>query len=245
MGLFKKNNDRFADMHNHILPGIDDGSRDVAMTMAMLRIAQKSGITDMIVTPHYKNGRHNAGVGTIDRLINEITAEMEREGLNIRLCPGNEIFYYDGAAEDLAAGKMNSLNGTDRVLIEFQPGEQYVYIRNAVDSILGIGYVPVVAHIERYTCMIDNPQQAEELKMMGAEIQVNASSVAGSLGPKVKKFIIGLLQEEYIDYVGTDAHDDKKRIPDMRKCMAVLRKVCDEDYIRMITCDNALSIIEA
>lgn len=245
MSIFRKNGNRFVDMHIHILPGIDDGSRDIGMSMQMLRTAAKSGITDMIVTPHYKYGRHNASRETIEKLIVELTTEMEREGLEIRLYPGNEVFYYDGAGEDFATGRVNSLNGTDRVLIEFQPGERYIYIRNAVDSVLGSGFVPIIAHIERYTCMLENPERVTELKMMGAEIQVNTGSVIGNLGTKVKRFVTALLQNEDVDYLGTDAHDNSKRVPDTRKCMAVLQKMCDEEYIQMITCDNALSIIEA
>jgi len=245
MSLFRKNENRFVDMHIHILPGVDDGSKDIDMSMQMLRTAAKSGITDMIVTPHFKYGRHNASRETIKKLIEKLTVEMEREGLGIRLYPGNEVFYYDGAGEDFAAGKVNSLNGTDRVLIEFQPGERYVYIRNAVDSVLGYGFVPILAHIERYSCILEEPERVKDLKMMGAEIQVNAGSVTGNLGIKVKRFVANLLQNEDVDYIGTDAHDSSKRIPDTRKCMAVLQKLCDEEYIQMITCDNALSIIEA
>lgn len=245
MSLFKKSDDRFVDMHIHILPGIDDGSQNLETSIQMLRIAAKSGITDMIVTPHYKNGRHNASPATIELLIDKVTAAMRREGLDIGLYPGNEVFYYDGAAEDVAAGRINSLNGTDRVLVEFLPGERYIYIRNAVDAIIGVGYVPIIAHVERYECVIERPELVHELRVLGAEIQINSGSVAGNLGSKIKHFVMELLQDEDVDYIGTDAHDDKKRVPDMKKCAATLRKICDEEYIKMITCDNALSIIEA
>lgn len=245
MGIFTKSNDRFVDMHNHILPGIDDGARDKATTLEMLRIAAKSGITDMIVTPHFKYGRHNASCEKIVRLIEEIESEAENVGIHIKLYPGNEIFYYDGCAEDLVEGKIYSLNDTDRALVEFQPGERYVYIRNAIDTIIGAGYVPVIAHVERYMCILDNPDLAYELRNLGAEIQVNSASIEGRLGLKTKKFVIELLKNEQVDYVGTDAHDFQKRAPEVKKCMAVLHRICDDEYVRRITCDNALSIIEA
>ena len=69
----KTENRRFIDMHCHILPGIDDGSKDMEETMAMLRQATDEGITEFIVTPHYKHGRRNAGPKTIHRLIEEVS----------------------------------------------------------------------------------------------------------------------------------------------------------------------------
>ena len=245
MGLFRHFNDRFIDMHIHVLPGVDDGSRDIEMSLDMLRIAGKNGITDMIVTPHYKNGRHNADSIKIDQLINELTARMREEGITINLYPGNEIFYYDGVAEELEDGKVLSMNGTDRVLVEFMPGERYQYIRNAVDAICGAGFVPIIAHIERYECMLDDISHAREISMMGAEIQINAAAVEGRLGHKVKKYVTSLLKERLVTYVGTDSHDADKRAPETGKCIATLHKLCDEKYVTDIVCDNALAIINA
>ncbi len=243
--VMHKSEDRFVDMHIHILPGIDDGSQSMETTIEMLRIAQKSGTTDMIVTPHFKNGHHNAGYERIVSLIDKVTAVARDEGIDINLYPGNELLYYDGCADDIVAGKICSMNDTDRVLVEFFPGERATYIRNAVDAIISVGFVPIVAHVERYECTVANPELVYELKRMGAEIQINAASVEGKLGLKIKKYVAGLLRDEVVDYIGTDAHDSKRRIPDTRKCMAVLRKICDEQYIENITYNNAMDIISA
>lgn len=247
MSLFSRKQDyRFVDMHIHVLPGIDDGSQNMETTLEMLRIAREEGITDMIVTPHFKQGHHNAGREKIERLIDEVTEAMKAESLDIiHLYPGNEIYYYEGAGEDVAKDLIRSMNGTDRALIEFSPSERYNYIRNAVDEMMGAGFVPILAHVERYMCLVETPDLVRELKEMGAEIQVNASSITGNLGPKVKSFTHRLLKQEIVDYIGTDAHDTGRRAPKVKKCISVLRRLCSDEYLRAITCDNALSIIEA
>ena len=140
---------------------------------------------------------------------------------------------------------MLSMNGTDRVLVEFMPGERYQYIRNAVDAIYGAGFVPIIAHVERYECMLNDIGLVREISMMGAELQVNAASIDGRLGLRVKKYVASLLREHLVTYVGTDAHDEVKRSPEMSRCLATLHKLCDEEYVTGIVCDNALAIINA
>ena len=83
----------FADMHCHILPGID-GAENRQEAMKMLEIAFRAGVTHMIVTPHYKEGHHNASPTTINRLVSSLQDEAAEAGISISLFPGNEIFYF-------------------------------------------------------------------------------------------------------------------------------------------------------
>ncbi|MCM1542854.1 MAG: protein-tyrosine-phosphatase [Blautia sp.] len=241
----EKRSGKMTDMHCHILPAVDDGSRDMGQTMDMLRIAQEEGIEAMIVTPHYKEGRHNASPATIMERIREVQEEAERQGIFIPLYPGNEVFYFDGLSERLENNEILSLNHTDRVLVEFSPTEDHTYIRNALDSIRAEGYVPVLAHAERYGCMVRDWKRVRELKQMDAEIQVNAASACGQLGKQVQRFIHDILQENLVDYVGTDAHDAHGRAPRFQKSYQMLEKKYGALYINGIFYENALTIINA
>ena len=234
-----------ADMHCHIIPGVDDGSPDMETTLAMLRIAHENNIHRMLVTPHYKNGHHNVSPQSLLRRIGEVEAACSAEGIEMKLFPGHEIFYFDGMEEALEEGKFCTMNDTDRVLIEFMPNEQFSYIRNALDKVRGMGYVPILAHVERYACMVDDWHRTAELKEMDIEIQVNAADITGALGGKVKSFVGTLLDQRLVDYVGTDAHDSKKRTPEAGKVLSYLYSKYDADYVRAITLENACALMDA
>lgn len=242
----KTENRRFIDMHCHILPGIDDGSKDMEETMAMLRQATDEGITEFIVTPHYKHGRRNAGPKTIHRLIEEVQEEAKKRALPpIVLYPGQEVFYFADLAEKLEEEDPNilTMNDTECVLVEFMPGERYSTIRNAIDDIRGSGYIPILAHAERCECLVKDWKLIEDLRQLGCEIQINAPSITGALGGTVKKFTHKLLSEQLVDYIGTDAHDAKRRTPSIQKCMDRLYKKYDREYVDAILYENAKNLL--
>ena len=243
--MVKRTKGSMVDMHCHVLPAVDDGSQNMEQTIEMLRIASEEGISAMIVTPHYKDGRHNASVQTILSRIAQVQEEVVRQGIFVDLYPGNEIFYFHGVEDMLDKGHILTLNNTDRVLIEFSPSSDYTYIRNALDGIRASGYVPIIAHIERYECMLRDMTRVKELKNMDIEVQVNVSSAAGKLGSRVQKYIYEMLKGRYVDYMGTDAHDTENRIPEFQECYRKLEKKFDSDYINAVFYENALAIINA
>ena len=212
-GNNKKNAEYIVDVHCHIMPGIDDGSRDITETLEMLKIAQSEGITHMLATP---------------------------QGTDIKLYQGNEILFHDEMCEELDNGRISRINGTDYVLVEFMPSDPYQYIRNSLDEIMSEGYQPVIAHVERYGCMVDDIENVRRLSRMGVEIQVNASSITGDTGKEIKKFVHKLLKEQLVDYVGTDAHRcEGSRTPMMKECSRMLYKKYDEGYVDSILYGNA------
>ncbi len=229
-----------ADVHSHILPGIDDGSESMDETLRMLKTASDEGITHMIATPHYKVGRGSADSETVKQLVNKVQDKLKEAGLNIKIYPGNEVFYNSELAERFRTGRISTLNDTRYVLVEFSPMDTYRYIRNGLDDIIGMGYKPIIAHVERYESMVKEPKNVEALSSLGVGIQVNASSITGEVGRTVKKFVHGLLEDGLVDYIGTDAHSaTDKRKPLINKCASVLYKKYDSDYVTDILYRNA------
>lgn len=237
----KKEAEYMVDVHCHMIPGVDDGSRSMQETLQMLKIAERQGTTHVIVTPHFKNGHHNASPKKVEGLLNDIRAEAEEAGINISLYQGNEVFYYDEMCEELDTGKISTINGTGYVLVEFLPTDTFVYIRNALDNIISEGYTPILAHVERYSCMLDNTDNVSELRQLGVSIQTNASSITGDTGKDIKKYVHKLLKDKLIDYVGTDSHRaEGRRIPGMKACSELLYKKYDKDYVDEILYLNAM-----
>lgn len=218
------------DTHCHIIPGVDDGSRSMQETLKMLTIASDEGISDMIATPHYKRNHRNISTAVISEKLEQIS-ELEKEiGLNVKLHAGEEIYYFSDLSEALRNGQVATMPDGGHVLIEFSPMENYIVIRNAMDGILSSGYTPILAHIERYECIVRDDDAAFDLKNMGVEVQVNASSITGAAGAATKRFTAGLLRNRLIDFIGTDSHGARERTPEIRKCAKLIYKKCDREY---------------
>lgn len=231
------------DIHSHLLPGIDDGARDFETSMEMFRIAGKNGIGAMILTPHYKPVHHNASPATIRRLISEMEEKLAEEKIDIRLYPGNEIYYHSEAVAQALEGGLCTLAGSSYVLVEFNPMDEFEYIRNGLYQFLSEGFRPVLAHVERYRCMTSKTDRTEELTGMGAYIQVNAGSIMGHYGLQTKGFARGLLKKDLVHFVATDAHDAKNRAPELEECARFLTKRFGEDYTRELLYENPMKIV--
>ncbi len=230
---------RIVDMHCHVLPNVDDGAKSVEVSLQMLQIAAEEGITDMIVTPHYQSSRFFTPANVIEEMIAGLAAKAEQMGIHIRLYPGTEIYYRSGLEEQLDEGRLAAMNHTNYVLVEFSPVEDFNYIRNAMEELRGMGYIPILAHVERFQCMLEDVERVRTLKRVGCKISSNAGSIAGDYGFRIKRYTHKLLGEELIDFVGTDAHSAERRSPRMKKCVEVLYKKFEPGYVDAILYGNA------
>ena len=230
----------YIDIHSHILPQMDDGSQSMEQSLEMLRIAESEGITEIFATPHYKSGRLRADSREVSKALQRLQKAAVEEGLEIQLYPGTEIYYRSELEDKLDNGELHTMNGSNYVLVEFSPLEDYSYIRNAMDDILSMGYQPILAHVERYQCMLKDKKRVSELRDMGCGIQANAGSITGDFGFTAKHFLWKLLKEELIDYIGTDAHNADKRKPTMQKCADMLYKKCGQEYADALLFGNAV-----
>ena len=154
------------DIHSHILPGVDDGSKSMEMTAEILSRYAEEGIDRVICTPHQGRELHRPEL--IMQKLGETSSLASEYG--ITLYPGAEIYYYDGMISDLKSGRLLTLNGTRHVLVEFSTRAELEYIPDACYELSLEGYVPVVAHIERYFYL--NKQAYAEIKNNGAEKMV-------------------------------------------------------------------------
>ena len=232
------------DIHCHILPNVDDGSDSFESTIKMLKIAKDEGITRMIATPHFKKGHHNVSPEAAEKLLEEIRTKAENEGISLKFYLGNEVMYFSDVEEVFDEEKIGRINGTDNLLVEFYPDDEYSRIRRGIETLQSMGLTPVLAHAERYLELRKDISKIEHLKTVGAVITVNASSVTGDAGFLTKQFIKGLLRRKLVDMIGTDAHDTSNRAPRMKKCAEYLYSRYDEEYADRILFKNAVELFE-
>lgn len=233
------------DIHSHILPGVDDGAKTIEQSIKMLRFAAEEGIEKIILTPHQKEDHRSVTPKGMEHRINLLKQQMEESGIGIQIFPGNEIFYRHGLGELLDEGKMNTLAGSRYVLIEFFPGEDYRYIRNSLNRVTSFGYWPIVAHVERCVNVSSSIDQLIDLKEdTGCLYQMNASSLMGEAGFRLKAASRKMIKEDLVDFIATDAHNDEKRAPKLQQCAYWLAKKTGEANMRRIMTENPTAIID-
>ena len=231
---------KYIDMHSHILPAMDDGSKSMEMTLAMLRIAEKEGIGTIYATPHCMPGKGHPTLKKVEERIQQVSEAAWDEGIDIELKKGTEYYYIEEMLEWLEEGNVITLGDSQCILVEFEPIAEKTYIRNAVREILGFNYRPVIAHVERYPSLMEkNFSTMSEMKEMGALIQINCDSVINARNWNTKRLIRKMLQMGIVDFVSTDSHRDHGRAPYMEKCASVLTKKYGETYARALTGGNA------
>ena len=209
----------YIDMHSHILPGLDDGSKNMEMTLAMLRVAVEEGIGTIYTTPHCMPGKGHPTLAKVEERIRLVQEAAEAEGIQITLKKGTEYYYIEEMSEWMEEGKIITLGDSHCVLVEFEPYAEEKYIRNAVREILGFGYQPVIAHVERYRNLMERKFAAIQwMREIGALIQVNCASVTGDNGFTTKQNVKSLLKNGLVDFVSTDAHRPEGRAPYIEKC---------------------------
>lgn len=225
------------DIHTHITPGVDDGAKDRATSVAMLKKAKEQGVTGIILTPHFNE---RTGMTKDPREGFDI-AEEDAGQLGIEVYRGNEVYFSGGAMEALKSGKLFSLAGTRYVLAEFSYSASYEDLHSGVNEFLLSGFRPVIAHVERYNAIYKS--YVYDFLNMGALLQVNASSILSG-GFKLKGLCKKLLKEELVSFIASDCHNLTDRAPNLGECETLIRKKYGGGYSDKLFFENAQRLVQ-
>lgn len=144
----------------------------------------------------------------------------------------------------LSDGQCLTMAKTRYALTEFSPSQHFPYIRDAVCELTAQGYLPILAHVERYECLEGRMDRIEELSDRGAYLQANADSILKTVGVFDDKFLKKLLKMEYIDFIGSDSHDLKSRPPSLSRCADYIQKKFNREYAERILFQNPKRLLE-
>lgn len=220
----------FIDIHHHLIYGVDDGAQTVDTAMAMARAAAADGTRIVLGTSHRTPGIKPFDEGLYAQRLREMNARCREEQIPLTILPGAEILYTEQTARFLREGRVPTLAGTDYVLVEFMPDVRYDALCEALERILREGYLPVVAHAERYACIAGDVRRCEKLRQEpGVLIQMNCSSVIGGHGFWRDRQTRKLLTAGIIDIVASDAHHPVKRPTRMREAYRALSGLLDRE----------------
>ena len=146
--------DRYVDMHCHILPGVDDGAKDLEETRKMLQIAYQEGTRLIIATPHHHPRRGHADPERLQKQLKLVRDEAAKISNKFRVYLGTEIFFGQDIPDKVRCGKILTMNKRRAVLVEFSPSDKFDYILQGVQQMQMTGNQVIIAHVERYMCLI-------------------------------------------------------------------------------------------
>lgn len=234
---------RFVDIHSHILPGIDDGAQTVEEANKMLEIAYQEGIRTIIATPHYAVDATNWSKEQTEEVFQKMKKQIKEKYPDLTIALGNEIFYSDGVVEALKKGQLYTMAESKYVLVEFLPRVTYKAIYQAIRELVMARFRPIIAHVERYECLIKNRDGLDELIELGAYLQMNSKSLLGGIFDERTRWCKTLVKEGYITFIGTDTHNTETRKPLMEQAAKWVEKKCGTEGMEELFGNNARKIL--
>ena len=194
------------DMHSHLIPGIDDGSKSMDETIGMLTKFEALGFKKVITTPHIMSDYCRNTPEIILGGMEKVQAELKRINLNIEFEAAAE-YYYDETLMAKLKNKEKLLTfGDNYLLFEFSFHSEPSQIDALIFEMITQNYKPVLAHFERYAFLHGSIEKATEWRAKGVNIQLNYNSLTGHYGPEVLKQARKLVDSGEIDFVATDCH---------------------------------------
>jgi tyrosine-protein phosphatase YwqE len=193
------------DMHSHLIPGIDDGAKNMDETIALLTKFEALGYSKIITTPHIKNPSYPNTSAIILSGLNEVRNEMKSLGIKLTLEAAAE-YYYDESFLEKVKNRDVLTFGDNYVLFEFSFYHAPTFVDVLFDELINAGYKPVVAHFERYLYFLGSIEKAAEWRKRGVNIQINLLSLTGHYGMEIKKQAEMLVDAYEFDFIGSDCH---------------------------------------
>lgn len=200
-----------ADMHSHLLPGIDDGLLEVAQTVQFIKDLQKLGYSKLICTPHVLSDLYPNSPATILPKLAMVQNALHEAGVNVNVEAAAEYMIDHEFTELIARSKKEDLLtiGKDYILVEMSFLSPSPNFEKVIFDLQMMGLQPILAHPERYHYYHNQFEQYEHFKELGCKLQINLLSLSGAYGANVKKIAEKLLKSQMADFLGTDMHHEK------------------------------------
>lgn len=221
------------DFHSHILPGIDDGSKSLRESIAMLRAQAQQGIRCVAATPHFYANHDRPERFLEKRQAAEamLREEMDRYADMPRLLVGAEVYYFPGMSQSDVLPRL-TMGDTGAILVEMPsaPWTEQMY-RELADIRSNWGLIPIVAHVDRYISPLRTFGIPRRLEALPVLVQANAEFF---LNPLTRGLALRLLREDRIHLLGSDCHNLEDRPPNLGNALQVIRKRLGDNALMQI-----------
>ena len=234
---------RLADIHTHITPNVDDGSTSMEMSLEMLRTEAAQGGSSVFLTPH-SGFFSSATYRDIDTKMESVRQAAAATDIPVQIYKGCEIYTYGRNIERnlqaLEDDILPSMNETRYVLTEFDVHRDLIEeSKYCLRRYLEEGWIPIIAHAERYGWEFASVENISILKEMGCLVQVNFYDLYEEPDESVRTLAQDLVKAELVDLMGSDAHGMTHRKPALKRGVKYIRAHCREEYAENVLWRNA------
>lgn len=231
------------DIHSHLLPGIDDGSENLNVSLQMARDAVADGVTHALMTPHHLNGRYVNHASDVIKLTADFQTELNNANIPLTVFPSQEVRINGGLLSALDDGDILTTDeqGT-YILIEFPSDDVPAFTMDMLFQIQQRGLVPIIVHPERNTRLMKEPQLLNDMVSRGAYAQVTASSYVGTFGKAVTAFSEDIIANGLAHLFASDAHHIPGRKYNMRAAFDKLTKQYGQSMVNEFD-NNARALV--
>jgi len=233
------------DLHNHLLPGIDDGAPNIDTSIELAQIAINDGITHMVCTPHIHPERYDNNKTTIHTALQKFTSALEQNHLNLQVAAAAEVRI---GPEIISSVKNQTLpflgewQTNPVLLLELPSNIIPVGSDNLTKWLFSQRIPPIIAHPERNQAIINNPIKLKPFIEQGCLLQITASALTGNFGQDSKAFAQQLLLENKVTIMATDAHNIKYRPPQLTNSLNIAKELIGETAAKKLVIDNPSEI---
>ncbi len=217
------------DIHNHILPGVDDGSGSLQETLQLVQSEHDQGIRHIVFTPHYRRGMFEVPQEEKAAVFHSIYEKLADQFPDMHFYLGCEYYADPHMMRRIGPDDSYRMPGGEAVLTEFGYEMKFGTLMNVVNALRKEELIPIMAHIERYQCLLKDMDLLTELKEAGAKLQINCDSVIGKSGFKAKRYCMKALEAGLIDFVASDAHNTGQRNVHMEEAIKQIGSKFGED----------------
>lgn len=231
------------DIHTHIIPQIDDGSKSIEESINMMKQAENAGFTDIISTSHYIEEGYNVEEDKRKQYMNKLNKLAKIENIDVKLYLGSEIYVTPNMMKMIKEHKASTLAGSKYVLFELPMNNNILYLDEIIFELKSENLIPVIAHPERYKIVQENPNIISEWIERGALIQSNFASIIGYYGKNAKNTMKKMIKANMIHFLGSDAHNSDKYLQ-IPQCMIKLEKIIGKQKLDLLTNINPKHIID-
>lgn len=232
------------DIHTHLLPGVDDGARDMEQSLEMIRAGIEDGIEAALVTPHVLDPLDEAADREYLRKFEELRDRVEREQLSLRLFLGSEIMFRFGL-EEIGTLKVTTFNGNGRYFLVEVPAMMFPDAFESTMFRLRVeGLVPILAHPDRYPQLIRTPERIHRLVAQEILLQLDAGTLVGPRRSPSFRVARDLIERGMAHFVASDAHDPVRRPFALSRARAVVEGLAGSEMAHRLFVENPRRAIE-
>ena len=226
------------DLHAHILPDLDDGSKSEEMSLAMVLTANGTGTRQMVAAPHVMDGTWRPLWEDIIAGCRELQSMVLDAKINLSILPGAEVTLYPDVLELITGAGPYCINGGRYMLVELPPSDIPLYTDDFLFTLQIRGITPVLVHPERHSEIRNDLSILERWIGRGILVQINGPSLMGKYGDKVKSVAETLLKRNMVHCLGSDAHNNLSRSPDLSVARKRIRELVGPQKAEEILAEN-------